>query len=162
MPGGGRDPQAVSMSVSMKEAKGTPSAPRPDAGERHAGTLLARAEPMLRRLRAEREALTRKLKDLASRTAKSHDAATTAVKLWARLEAMYEAIRILALPAVALAEAGAGGAGGGGTSGGEVRNTGPPTPNTTTPGLAHSVWFGTFMASFLGCITGLHCCGLFD
>ena len=44
MPGGGRVPQAVSMSVSMKEAKGTPNAPRPDAGARHSGTLLARAD----------------------------------------------------------------------------------------------------------------------
>ena len=62
---------------------------------RHAGTLLARAEPMLRQLHAEREAQSRRLKSLASSTAKCHDAATTTVRLRARLEAMCEVIRIL-------------------------------------------------------------------
>lgn len=135
MPGGGRDPVAVSASVCMKEAKGVP-APKPDKGALRQASQVRRTFLTLRsRLQAWAE-LRRRGR--------------------AQAPTPLEAREVSALGWTAQGAGAATGGGGGTASGGPDQNTGPPTLacalGSRFATSARSLAFGAVMASFAGSI----------
>ena len=133
MPGGGRDPVAISGSVSMKDARGVPS-PKPDKGAlRQAG-------------KAKRAFLA--LRERLRHFAEARRGAALPVDHPALLDEDARALSGLGWGSSDHAT-GASGSGGGSPGGGPPRNTGPPTPAAFTR-AAHFGVGGALMASFLG------------
>jgi hypothetical protein len=135
--GGGRDPVAISCSVSMKEVKGTPS-PKPDKGAiRQAG-------------KARRAFLA--LRERLRQFAEARRSPTLPVDRPALLDEDARALSELGWGSADHAT-GASGSGGGSPGGGPPRNTRPPAITSFARAARFGVG-GALMASFLGGISG--------